>query len=762
MSIPLLVRLISLIGCSLLVAFFIPVTSAQTFRHGEVTFNAVRPVSVEEGKGYSVIVTEFFHHGEINPPGTNVLVVAANNQPVATRILQVGPGDYCRLAFQIIERQTRYEVLYGGEEPPRGVPPWNNRDGLLLETREYKHCNPNNLDAVREAFESAKPIGSGYVDGVHHSNNPYTLKAEPFLSHYSGFLNIDASGIYGFLTSSQDASFLLVDDKLVIAAPGLHGPKHHALRGSRKDIRLESGSHKFNYYHLAAGPDAIMAAAWEINPPEEKPKPTAIPPSVFRAERIGTASADAVTLRTLKSVPDFLVAVVGDVPLPDNSEPLIGVSFQNISPQNLLAVGNARWDFGDGQSSNELNPNHVYLRPGLYEVTLTIRRLGRDLAMANRIYIDRPLLTRRDEKKFHKLDDYLPVLEGYDPKSLDTASLCQLVEAYLAKAAALENPDPKEESKEEEPAAAAPAKPEPPSTGRRRPPAEPEPVVETPRTYIEKAVAAGQTVFLDADSKAIGDDELLKLARTIAPMARDRLARSEAAFQMWEGASRKVGSPEGKAECFVEAADIAINDLLKPAAMKPVLEAATRNLGDANTGKLGARLACIWGDFHAATGDGSAAREAYLKAEQIATQQGKYTERTAWRGAHSRSVEAFLRNKEHHRAIEQIRKWQAEFPTERIDGYLTLMYARYWAELEKWNQAIAQVEQLQAANSDSPYVDQALLLAAQCEMKRQQPDRAIATLQSLLTEYPGSPLVPDAKKMLAMLEAGEAAPTTKP
>ncbi|MDZ7619081.1 MAG: PA14 domain-containing protein, partial [Patescibacteria group bacterium] len=322
MSVVRWLRAVSIPAISLFAAWFIPAASAQSFRHGEVTFNAVRPVSVEEGKGHTVVVTEFFHHGEINPAGSNVLVTAGNNQAVASRVLQLGPGDYCRLAFQTLERQTRYEVLYGGEHSPSDTPPWTNRDGLLLETRQYKHCNPNNLDAVREAFASAKPIGSGYVDGVHHSSNPFTLKAEPFLSHYSGFLNIDAAGTYGFLTSSRDASFLLIDDKLVVAAPGLHGPMHQARPGSRKDVRLESGSHKFDYYHLAAGPDATMTAAWEVNPPEEKPKPAAIPPSVFRAERIGTAPAGAVTLRTVKSVPDFLAAVVGDVPLPDNPEPL--------------------------------------------------------------------------------------------------------------------------------------------------------------------------------------------------------------------------------------------------------------------------------------------------------------------------------------------------------------------------------------------------------------------------------------------------------
>ena len=32
------------------------------------------------------------------------------------------------------------------------------------------------------------------------------------------------------------------------------------------------------------------------------------------------------------------------------------------------------WDFGDGQTSESLNPGHVYLHPGVYRVTLTVKR----------------------------------------------------------------------------------------------------------------------------------------------------------------------------------------------------------------------------------------------------------------------------------------------------------------------------------------------------------------------------------------------------
>ena len=83
------------------------------------------------------------------------------------------------------------------------------------------------------------------------------------------------------------------------------------------------------------------------------------------------------------------------------------------------------------------------------------------------------------------------------------------------------------------------------------------------------------------------------------------------------------------------------------------------------------------------------------------------------------------------------------------------MYARYWAGRGKYAQAIAQSEQLQAVNPDSPYIDQVLLVAADSEMRRGRKDRALATLHALLKDYPGSPLVPLVKKNIEVLEGEE-------
>ena len=131
-------------------------------------------------------------------------------------------------------------------------------------------------------------------------------------------------------------------------------------------------------------------------------------------------------------------------------------------------------------------------------------------------------------------------------------------------------------------------------------------------------------------------------------------------------------------------------------------------------------------------------------------------EQDAWRGAHSRSTEEFLRDKALDRAWAELRRWQEEYPIDKVESYLTLLQGRYWAARNKWPQAIALAGDLVAINPDSPYADRLVFLAAECEEKNGRGDRACAAYQSLLTDYPGSPLVAEARKKLTMLTRKQA------
>lgn len=723
---------------------------SQTFRRLGTEFNAVRSVTVGAGKKCAIVVTQFFHHGELREDCRNLAVFTKSGaRPVPARVLQNGPGDFCRVAFQTIEGQNAYEVLYGGEPPKEELPPWIANQGLLLETREFKSCNLNRYNAVRAAFEGSKRIGSDYVGGIHHSENPFTLRLGPFLTRYSGYLNIGTPGTYGFITSSQDCSFVVIDDKLVTEHPGMHGPRHQARPGFRQDVALAAGAHKLEYYHAAAGPNAVMTLAWEVNPRDPKPQPAAIPPEVFAAVVVDREMAGPPATRTEKLAPDFLVNVAGSVPLPDNERSLIGVQFLDASPRALASNSKFLWDFGDGQKSDQPNPDHVYLRAGLYAVKLALRRGGRTFEITNRIYVDEPKIT--DRGKFHQLDDYLRVMETYDARVMDAASLRQFVQAFQAKADALVAAEESDQAPEQP--GALRRQRDQPDAGRKA----------QAMRLISVAVDAGKMAFVE-DSAAKRDEDLIRLARLIGPMARDQLGNSQTAAAIWRGAAAKISDKQLRAECLVESADLAVNDMVNSQAAKPLLDEAAKLLGGGPSGPIANRFFRVWGDYYASTGDGKSARRAYKEAGAAMSTRKSYIERTAWQGARGRSTEQFLKTGEYDRAIAEIRQWQDEFPGDKVVGSITFIYARYWAGREKHPQAIALANQLAAVNADSPYIDQLQMLVAQSHLAMGAPEKAIATLESFLKAHPGSPLVPEAKRRLAEMKSGEATPkkTKKP
>ena len=365
--------------------------------------------------------------------------------------------------------------------------------------------------------------------------------------------------------------------------------------------------------------------------------------------------------------------------------------------------------------------------------------------MVNRIYVDRPLLPAG--KRPAVLDDYLGIIKMYEPKSLDAISLRQLVLAYEAKAlavaAAAEDTAKRAETTQERRRPDPKRKLPPKGRTRRERSAEAD-------AWLARAVAAGREGFGET-SAARGDGGLLELAQLIGPMARARLGDSQAAYDIWLAAGRRIGDAAMRSQCRIAAADIAANDLLNPAAAKALLEAAGSAAGR-GSGPVAARLQRVWGDYYAAAGDGPAARRAYRRADELAGPAQGFAQRAAWLGAHARSAEEFIQQREFARAAEELLAWEEQFPAAKLDGYLTLLAARYWAERGKSAQAVAQAGQLRTANPDSPYADQALYLTAECQMRLGRRDLALAALRTILREYPGSPLAPKVKENVAALE----------
>ena len=284
-----------------------------------------------------------------------------------------------------------------------------------------------------------------------------------------------------------------------------------------------------------------MAAAWEVNPRQPKPQPAAIPPEVFAAQAVVRGEAGPPSGPGDHGLPDFRVELTGFVPLPDNPVPLVGTRFADRSSRGLSGGAKVAWDFGDGQSSDVSNPAHVYLRPGLYTVRLSVRRgSGKPLEATSRVEIAQPRLI--DASKLPRLDDYLPDLQTFNTRTLPTNSARAVgrglswprpTPIWRWRKSPRAKPTPSRSRRSGR--AARPRRnrgrsrvgsrraKRPPARRLGRRPRRPRQAAvqgrarRTGAKCFQIAVDGGKVAFLE-DTAAAGEDGLLHLARLIAPM----------------------------------------------------------------------------------------------------------------------------------------------------------------------------------------------------------------------------------------------------
>jgi tetratricopeptide (TPR) repeat protein len=673
-----------------------------------------RRVALPPGAAPAVVVCDFYTHGALAPGGAGLSVVDGERNAVPFRLLQQGPGDLARVAFAPVPRQSRYVIGYGGAagEGSRSVAGWSPPAGLLVETRRYVACNLGDPDAVASAFTGAEPIGADLVPNVFHRANPVVPEPSPFFSRYSGTLRLERPGRYTFFTSSQDCSFLYIDDRLVVGAPGAHGPAGHAR--FRGEVELAAGPHRFVYLHAASGPDSCMVAAW-ADPRTGKIGP--IPPEAFGAGGVARPAAVGPYRDGERRMQDFAVAILGEVPLPvaddeddDAAPPLLRVQFR--SP---TAGARGRWDFGDGQAAAGSDVAHIYLHPGVYTVTLAVPGDPPGLRASNRVWVHRPLVPDDPKAPPDTLAAYLPTLGRYDAATLDAPGIRQLLRAMALS---------------EQPA---------------------------------RAAAAG-LAWLSADPPPEDGPTAVAVAGEVAPLLRDPLGQPARALAAWEAAARVATAGAEKARCAIEAAELLLHDLDRPADARPLLESATRDLGSGTSGAapaLSRRLHALVGDLHAREGDGDGARASYARAAAVVDPDVSAVRREARRGAHGRSVEAYLRADLADRAVAELRLWQREAPEDRLTGDLALLEARIWAAKGRDARVLRVADDLLALRPEHNDADRLLDLSARCALRLGRPDEARARWGRLLKDYPGSPLVGEVKAELAKGQA-RAAPQPAP
>ncbi len=170
-----------------------------------------------------------------------------------------------------VAAETEFYLYWGNPAAPQSFYRWTPRTAELnLETRTNKRRrNANSFEEMKSMVEESDVIfGRGRQANIDSLENPFGPNTD-YLSSYKGAIICWESGQYEFATNSDDASFLLVDGKIVAQWPGGH-EKGGGANAPAVDVWtavgklvLARGMHLVEYYLEQGQGSSLARAAWK-------------------------------------------------------------------------------------------------------------------------------------------------------------------------------------------------------------------------------------------------------------------------------------------------------------------------------------------------------------------------------------------------------------------------------------------------------------------------------------------------------------------
>ncbi len=656
------------------------------------------PASARPSKlsGRDVAVVDMPTAGKTKTDGSDVRVTTITGKLIPSKVLMTGPGDSVRVAFNPAGAARQYYVYFGNpdaEKPER--PQFSSQRGVLLEMWQYPGGKMDTFEQVKKIAEKAnRLIGRDYIDRIFLGHNPFGRQNKIF-SIYTTHLIVRKSGDYTFCTSSHDASFMTIDGNLVVSNGGQHGPQRIAMREGKLviphgRIKLSRGLHELKFYHASTGGVPVAVAAW-MPPGHNRPRP--IPPGAYPP----VIRATPGPMRQAGKDPDidFVPIHAGETFANDRY-------FQRYIFEAML-VGNTKvdvqwkWDFGDGQTSTETDVQHVYLKDGMYTVTLTGKTPAGVLKRTNRISVSRPW----DRVTHRNIDDislHAKIVAGYDFSTLDAQAAARGVNL-------LKRVD---HTKGLLSAGAGFLKRE-----------------SAPAKTVEEILPIYTDALLDADRPERAVESLLKAVK----MTDDA------------GARAKMLAPAGR---------IALNELADDELAMKLFQKVVSNVKK-NEAPQAVRKSYIGiGDVWRARGQYDKAMKFYKISKQKF--DVKRPENAPFvRGDLARQVESYSRRGDFELAGDTLQKWADKFPEDKLQGYWSLLKVRVLMRRKEYAKAAREAEILADVNPASNHAAKLLMRAATCYRTIKKTGKAAAALNRIIDKYPESPLAAEAGKLLGEL-----------
>jgi tetratricopeptide (TPR) repeat protein len=646
-----------------------------------VTLSAAQPSGLP---GDDVAVVTFPTGRWIAADGLDLRVTTASMREVPSRVLMTGPGDVARVAFAVQPGVTSYFVYFGNRQAEKSTEELTIQRGLLMSTWRYPGGGAGNLEQVRAVFERADTLfGRDFRNRLFLGHNPFGFD-QRVASLFEGYLVCPERGRYVFATSSRNSSMLLIDDRLVVDNGGMHEPQDDIRK--RGGVELAAGLHKLTLYHVSFNGDPVVVAAWR---PPGQTRVQVIPPSAFAP----VAEAQAGYMEELGKVGvDFLYDHAGEAFAKNRY-------FERFRFRGAIAGGKAtvrrwRWLFGDGTTGEGADVEHVFLRPGTYNVTLTASTPAGVLKQSHRLVVARPW-DRVIDHRLDSLEVHAALVSDYDFTSLRGSALLEA--AWLLERAGLS----------------------------------------------ESLLALGKACRTRA---AQGEKSAARVLPIYARILVQNGRAGDAAEALEAGMAR-MDDPSLSARLLVEAGRIRLDHLRQTDAAEALFQRVTRECAPLTTSQAVREAKIGIGDVWRFRGDRERAMTAYLAAGRGAVKPSGSA--ALARGDFGRRVEEYLRRADLASAREALEQWIEAFPEDRLEGYSSLLMVRLLIAEGRLAEGVGEAETLVRVSPTSHHAPSLLMLAAEGHRRAGQESASQGALRRVVEEYPESTLAAKARALLA-------------
>ncbi len=306
----------------------------------------------------------------------DVRVVDEKGKMLKSKVIWFDESDRIELICELGTKESVY--VYWGNKKAKKVDKsmiFEPEFGLYLETSEKPDGNFDTWQQTQELFAKSKKIYGRTINlNVQERFNRFG-PSDNYLSHYFGWLECPETGKYKFYTASDDASFLLIDGKMIVQWAGVH-TAHSGVYGQHfGSVILSKGKHRFDYYHVESTADQACVAGWRLpskfNAELEEGETFLIPAKNFGGFVEGVTKNLEIRGQTI--VADFVHIPLSDLYMSE-SDAIVKVHFtaRIHGIENIVGKYKFEWDFGNGNKSTGSQTVHVFLTSGIYEVTLKV------------------------------------------------------------------------------------------------------------------------------------------------------------------------------------------------------------------------------------------------------------------------------------------------------------------------------------------------------------------------------------------------------